>query len=71
MNARTDGWQRQDGNEMLHGLRPIAELMPIVLARRGIDPNLIETLTVETAIFPRLGSARAPLTSLIETLATA
>jgi hypothetical protein len=71
MNARTDGWQRPDGDETLHGLRPIAELMPIVLARRGIDPDLLETPAAENALFPRLGPARAPLTGLIEVLVTA
>jgi hypothetical protein len=71
MNVRTDRRRREDGNETLHGLRPIAELMPIVLARRGIDPDLIETPATENAICPRLGPARAPLTSLIEALATA
>jgi hypothetical protein len=45
--------------------------MPIVLARRGIDPDLIETPATENAICPRLGPARAPITSLIEALATA
>jgi hypothetical protein len=71
MNVRTDGWQQQNGNEALHGLRPIAELMPIVLARHGIDPELLETPALENAVFPRLGPARAPLMSLIEVLATA
>ena len=58
MNARTDRWQRQDGHETLQGLRPIAELMPIVLARHGIDPDLIETPAAENAVLSRLGPAR-------------
>jgi hypothetical protein len=70
MNARTDRWQRKDGNETLHGLRPIAELMPIVLARRGIDPDLIETPAAENAELSRLAAARAPLMGLIDALAT-
>ena len=71
MNARTDRWQRKDGNETLHGLRPIAELMPIVLARRGIDPDLIDTRAQANAMLSRLEPARAPLIGRFEALATA
>ena len=71
MNSRTDRWQREDENETLRGLRPIAELMPIVLARHGINPGLLEAPAAGNAIFSQLGPAQAPLMGLIDALATA